>query len=112
MELTWWKGLAAKSAREHQVKHPGYKYTPRKPDDVVRRRKRYSSTEKPSRDPDIHKSISSINAPTVSLHQLIPGFPDLDSLTSTWIDEPTAAHFDALMSGFDCALGLAAENSP
>lgn len=115
--------MAAKSAREHHVKHPGYKYTPRKPEDVVRRRKRSAmvgdNTEH-IRNPAIHRS-SSLAIPSPPPHPPPPphptiqhqsqGYLNLDDLTNIWVQEPTAQNFDALMEGFDHALGVATDNN-
>nr|QQL94653.1 MAT1-2-1 protein [Morchella rufobrunnea] len=104
-----YKELAAKSAREHQVKHPGYKYTPRKPEDVVRRRKRGTVGEH-IRNPSIHRSDFTPYRAAVSC-RAVPELVDLDGLTNIWVQEPTAQNFDALMEGFDHALGVATDSS-
>nr|QQL94640.1 MAT1-2-1 protein [Morchella sp. Mes-6] len=145
-----YKELAANSAREHQVKHPGYKYTPRKPEDVVRRRKRTVTVGEHIRNPSIHRSNTEIiphhsitpysiltpphnhsiapysiltpphpivsHTPVVTPHPVAPNCPttgllNLDDLTNIWVQEPTAQNFDALMKGFDHALGVATENT-
>nr|WLS48985.1 MAT1-2-1 protein [Morchella eximia] len=119
-----YKDLAAKSAQEHHVKHPGYKYTPRKPEDVVRRRKKSATVGDNTehiRNPAIHRSSSlAIPSPPPppppppphpEIQYQSPGYLNLDDLTNIWVQEPTAQNFDALMEGFDHALGVATDKN-